>query len=207
MAVTSKLYGQSFVSMASGQTNFATGTAKAMLCTSAYTPNPDTHRFKSDVTNEITGTGYTAGGTTLTTKTANYTAANSWGTARANTTAYAVGDVVRPATANGYLYRAVAAGTSAGAPPTYPTVVGQGVTDGGVTWNNIGTGITVLDADDPTWAAATLTARYLVFYIDTGTGTTSALISYVDFGADVASTAAAFTYQLPTTGLAQYSAA
>ncbi len=39
---------------------------KLMLCTSSYTPNQDTHQFKSDVTNEVTGTGYTAGGATVT---------------------------------------------------------------------------------------------------------------------------------------------
>jgi hypothetical protein len=36
-----------------------------MLTTSTYTPNQDTHVFRSDVTNEVTGTGYTAGGNTL----------------------------------------------------------------------------------------------------------------------------------------------
>lgn len=38
------------------------GTLKCMLVTSAYTPNQNTHDFKDDVTNEVTGTGYTAGG-------------------------------------------------------------------------------------------------------------------------------------------------
>ncbi|MES2262105.1 MAG: hypothetical protein V4724_26590 [Pseudomonadota bacterium] len=33
-----------------------------MLCTSAYTPAQATHTKRSDVTNEVTGTGYTAGG-------------------------------------------------------------------------------------------------------------------------------------------------
>ena len=39
---------------------------KVMLVTSAYTPDFGTHDFKADVTNEITGTGYTAGGESLT---------------------------------------------------------------------------------------------------------------------------------------------
>jgi hypothetical protein len=34
----------------------------AMLVTSSYTPNKGTHTKRSDVTNEVTGTGYTAGG-------------------------------------------------------------------------------------------------------------------------------------------------
>jgi hypothetical protein len=37
-----------------------------MLCTSTYAPNKDTHTKRSDVTNEVTGTGYTAGGNSVT---------------------------------------------------------------------------------------------------------------------------------------------
>ncbi len=37
-------------------------TVRVMLTTSAYTENKDTHLKRSDVTNEVTGTGYTAGG-------------------------------------------------------------------------------------------------------------------------------------------------
>lgn len=33
-----------------------------MLVTSSYTPDKDTHDKRSDVTNEVVGTGYTAGG-------------------------------------------------------------------------------------------------------------------------------------------------
>jgi hypothetical protein len=39
-------------------------TFKAMLVTSTYTPNKGTHAKRSDVTNEVSGTGYTAGGVT-----------------------------------------------------------------------------------------------------------------------------------------------
>ena len=39
---------------------------KVMLVTSSYTPDFGTHDFKADVTNEITGTGYSAGGESLT---------------------------------------------------------------------------------------------------------------------------------------------
>jgi hypothetical protein len=38
---------------------------KMMLVTSTYTPNIDTHTKRSDITNEVTGTGYTAGGAAL----------------------------------------------------------------------------------------------------------------------------------------------
>ena len=39
-------------------------TFKAMLVTSSYTANKGTHAKRSDITNEVTGTGYTAGGVT-----------------------------------------------------------------------------------------------------------------------------------------------
>lgn len=42
-----------------------TDTFKCILTTSAYTEDRDTHMKRSDVTNEVTGTGYTAGGNTV----------------------------------------------------------------------------------------------------------------------------------------------
>lgn len=42
--------------------DFDTDTFKCMLVTSLYTPNKDTHLKRSDVTNEVVGTGYTATG-------------------------------------------------------------------------------------------------------------------------------------------------
>ena len=41
-------------------------TIKCALVTSSYSPNQDTHEYFDDVTNEVSGTGYTAGGGTLT---------------------------------------------------------------------------------------------------------------------------------------------
>jgi hypothetical protein len=43
------------------------GTLKIMLVTAAYTPNQNTHQYKSSVTNEVSGTGYTARGNACTT--------------------------------------------------------------------------------------------------------------------------------------------
>ena len=45
-----------------GAVDFDTDTFKCMLVTSAYVPNKDTHTKRSNVTNEVAGTGYTAGG-------------------------------------------------------------------------------------------------------------------------------------------------
>lgn len=64
MAVA-KLYGRVYLSLANGEINLSSHTLKLMLTTASYTPDQDVHRYKSDVTNEITGTGYTAGGATV----------------------------------------------------------------------------------------------------------------------------------------------
>jgi hypothetical protein len=41
-------------------------TFKVALVTSSYTPDKDTHEHFDDVTNEVSGTGYSAGGETVT---------------------------------------------------------------------------------------------------------------------------------------------
>lgn len=49
-------------------------------------------------------------------------------------TAYSVGDLVRPTSTNSRSYRCYTAGTSSGSEPTWPTTAGGTVTDGSVTW-------------------------------------------------------------------------
>lgn len=51
-----------------GSIDLDTDTIKVALVTSTYTPNQDTHTKFSDITNEVSGTGYTAGGATLANK-------------------------------------------------------------------------------------------------------------------------------------------
>lgn len=51
-----------------GGIDLDTDTIKVALVTSAYTPDQDTHDFFDDVTNEVVGTGYTAGGASLANK-------------------------------------------------------------------------------------------------------------------------------------------
>lgn len=46
--------------------DLTTDTIKIALVTSSYTPDIDTHDYFDDVTNEVSGTGYTTGGETLT---------------------------------------------------------------------------------------------------------------------------------------------
>lgn len=77
MAVTAFCYGLAAKSLANKEIDWDTDVIKVMLTTSTYVPNQDTHQYKSSVTNEITGTGYTAGGATLASVTATYTAATN----------------------------------------------------------------------------------------------------------------------------------
>ena len=51
-----------------GSIDLDTDTIKVALVTSSYTPDQDNHDYFDDITNEVTGTGYTAGGATLTNK-------------------------------------------------------------------------------------------------------------------------------------------
>lgn len=138
MAVSAKLYGKSLLSAYNGEIDLDTHTIKVALCTSSYSVDQDAHDYFNDVTNEVSGTGYTAGGATLANKTVGYTA---------------------------------------------------------------GTNTFKFDADDVVWSASTITARYAVIYRDTGTASTSPLIAYVDFGADVSSTGAAFTITWDSAGI------
>ena len=51
-----------------GSIDLDTDDIKVMLVTSAYVPDIDAHTKASDITNEVVGTGYTAGGVSLATK-------------------------------------------------------------------------------------------------------------------------------------------
>lgn len=62
--MASLIYNSAIDDMARGAIDFDTDTFKVMLVTSSYTPNKDTHDKRDDVTNEVTGTGYTTGGVT-----------------------------------------------------------------------------------------------------------------------------------------------
>jgi|SRR5215213_8203045 hypothetical protein len=50
-----------------------------MLTTASYVPDQDTHVYRSQVTNEVTGGGYGAGGVALVNKSITYSAAGNVG--------------------------------------------------------------------------------------------------------------------------------
>jgi hypothetical protein len=139
VAVSAKFFGKFFVSLCNKEIDLDTDTIKLMLCSSTYSPNQDTHQYKSDVSNEITGTGYTAGGATVGSVTVSY---------------------------------------------------------------NTGTNVLSFDANDVTWGAASVTARYAVLYdASPGSDATRPLIGWIDFGGDVTSTGADFTIAWNASGI------
>lgn len=62
----SLIYDSYFTDTFAGNIAVNSDTFKCLLVTSSYTANKGTHNRRDDVTNEVTGTGYTAGGTTCT---------------------------------------------------------------------------------------------------------------------------------------------
>lgn len=64
--MASFIYNSFIRDVLTGAIDMDTDTFKVMLTTSAYAENKDTHTKRSDVTNEVTGTGYTAGGAATT---------------------------------------------------------------------------------------------------------------------------------------------
>lgn len=60
--MASLIYNSAIDDMARGAIDADTDSFKAMLVTSSYAPNKDTDLKRSAVTNEVSGTGYTAGG-------------------------------------------------------------------------------------------------------------------------------------------------
>lgn len=76
--MAAKLYGSFFLKSLNKEIDWDTDTIKVMLLTSSYTPNQDTHDYLDDVVaNEVSGTGYTAGGATLANKSATYDSATN----------------------------------------------------------------------------------------------------------------------------------
>lgn len=60
--MASLVYNSMLDDLVKGLINFSTDTFKVMLVTVTYAVNKDTHTRKNQITNEVTGAGYTAGG-------------------------------------------------------------------------------------------------------------------------------------------------
>lgn len=197
MAVTANMFLNAPDQLASGITWSSDTIKMALLVTSAPALSS---AFFNSVTTEITGTGYTAGGTTLGTKTHTVTAAASFTPARVNSTAYNAGDLYAPAASNGFIYRCTEPGTSAAAPPTFKTIVGESFADGTATFTCYGTGITVWSSAAASWTTATFSADFGVVYKSTGTASTSPLLGLYTFGTTQSPSGSTFTATPPGAG-------
>lgn len=71
------IYNRFKANLMNKETDLEADTIKVMLTTSAYTPTA-THNVKTDITNEVSGTGYTAGGAALASKTVTQAATTAW---------------------------------------------------------------------------------------------------------------------------------
>ena len=110
MAITAKLYGNLFLAAFNKEHDLLDDTLKVMLTTSGYTPNQDSDDYKNDVTNEVTGTGYSAGGATLGSKTLTYTGATNKTVLDAADVQWASSTITAR---NAVLYNATGGGTDA----------------------------------------------------------------------------------------------
>jgi len=124
-------------SLGNGVFDLASDTLRLALLTSAHTPNAG-HAVYADVAGqEVSGTGYTAGGAAL----------------------------------------------------------------AGVSWT-LSDATAVLDADDPSWTGATVTARYAAVYADKTVGElTGPLVCLLDFGEEKGVTSGTFTVQFDAGGV------
>jgi hypothetical protein len=62
----SLIYNSFWNDLVKGNVDLDTDSFKVMLVGASYSENKDTHAKRSDITNEVSGTGYTAGGATVT---------------------------------------------------------------------------------------------------------------------------------------------
>jgi hypothetical protein len=186
MTASADLYSHAqLLAWTGGNFNLDTDRLNMALLGPGYTPDLAADQDWSDISaNEITGTGYVSGGNELTGVSVTLTQANSWGPTWSAATGYYYGQIVTPlASPNGLLFRVVAAGTSGGSEPTWPTTVGKVVTDGSVTWACIGYAVIVFTSGTVTWDTATFTANYAVIYdAQSGTYASEPLLVLQTFG-------------------------
>lgn len=86
-------------------------------------------------------------------------------------------------------------------------VTGTGYTEGGATLASksitydTGNNRVTFDCADISWANSTITARYAIFYVSTGTDGTSPLIGYINFGENKSSSNTEFKITIDSAGL------
>jgi hypothetical protein len=76
---TMRWFGLAPKTLLAKEVDFLGDSIKGMLTTVTYVPDQDAHDYKDDVTNEVSGTGYTATGMALANKTVTYTSGTNVG--------------------------------------------------------------------------------------------------------------------------------
>ena len=105
MAVVAKLYGGFILASWNKELDLNTDVIKCMLVGSGYTPNQDTHDYLDDVVaNELTGTGYSAGGATLANPTITYTAGTNVAKFDADDASWASSSITLPVNGSAIVY-------------------------------------------------------------------------------------------------------
>lgn len=138
MAVTPYVYRKTAGHFAAGDINWASNTITAVLLTSSYTINVDTHEFASNLTNELSGGSYAR--KTLASKT-----------------------------------------------------------------STLASNVLTLSAADLTWTSLTATGvRWVVFFKNTGTDSTSPLICANDFGTNYNPSAQDLAYSIGAGGIVTF---
>ncbi len=171
--------------------------------TASYVPNLDTHAYVSDLTNEVaTGAGYTQGGVLLASRAAAYVPANAWQEQWGPLVPYQVGQIVRPTTGNGLLFRCITAGTSGVSQPSWPTLIGGTVVDSGATWQAIAAGAIQLTAASIQWLSYLGSLRYLVISDRSpGSASQQPLIGLCDLGTTSTGSGGNFDVTFDTAGV------
>jgi hypothetical protein len=221
MAITAKMYGLAFKSAFNKEIAYATDVVEAVLCSSTYVPDQDTHQYASSLAGELTTTVGASLGTVavaITTGVLTVSAAETLvvgdrvrlgamtgGAPLVAGTTYFVASVPSSTTLTlaATLGGAAIVTTSAGSSTSIQLVTNYErvtMTGKAVTYT-AATNTLMLDASDFTFLGVTGTFRYLVYLIDTGVAATSPLVAYVDFGADQTATAQNINLTLDPAGV------
>lgn len=202
MAVTSRPYGGALSSLLSGEINWLGSDIKAALVSGGYVPNMDLDRFFRVRPWAVTG-AYVVGDVVrpLASPNGHVYRATVAGTSGST-------EPVWPTAAGATVVDGGVTWAEAGrrdAP--FFEAVGTGYTAGGksltgkTTAYDAATKTLRADAADVVWNPSTLTARFAIFYRDTGDPTTSPLLCVWDLGANQSSANGEFLLALHVNGL------
>jgi hypothetical protein len=166
LANIGSIYAQGMAALMTGGSALTGRPLQLALVGAGYTPNLATDQWWSALQGfEFSGPGYTPGGITLTGTSVTVTTAVMWPVSYpAGGTAVTAGQVIK---SGNYLYRAANSGSAAAAPPTFPLVEGETVSDAsGIIWTNVGGVILVFNVTGGySWAfISTTDVPYAVIY-------------------------------------------